>query len=1057
MDSLTTGHVSLFNSTKLNADYGNVVEIDTENLEVSQQLILTGATITGLTADSVNETATRVFVSPAQRTQIGTNATAISQLQSDRLKLDGSLAMAGNLNMNENKIVSKLTGNYCAIDFDDIKSLSKFAVSIDGGNSYVFSVRSYGIDITTPIDLQNILKVNSIYASTGSIISLLNDVSLSNKNITTIGSGGYTIGQNIGSATLYPALTYTDTLYANTIHIGAVGQNMALINYESAPIVRFNNDLTTTFYGNVLTSFLVDGRDISTDGKTQDDHIADSTIHFTVGSIDHKSIQNIGTNTHAQIDTHIASTSNPHSVTASQLSDYNTVWDARLATKTTTNLSEGTNLYYTEARVNANTLVAGALQRSGGTMTGAITFSGLQLFNTAQEAQVVYNTTNISGTDKRLIRSSGTNFASIQQSGVTLDDSSNMSGLMSLTSQYLYGQTSASGVMSVSGTRDIVNTNSTVTFIDPLDATSSTSASVIMSGGLAVAKKAYIGTNLNVGSTMTCSVASCNSISASGTTTCPYLYGSSSASGTLTICGTSHTTSAVASVLMTETTTSTSTTTGTLVVSGGVGIAGNLYCKAINTGSSGVNAGSGAITCGALTSTTITTNNNTINAGTGALTCGALTSTTITTNNNTINAGTGALTCGALTSTTITTNNNTINAGTGALTCGALTSTTITTNNNTINAGTGALTCGALTATTVNASATTQLVSSGTSANIVSGTTGAITTQGDIHLYNGTKNQIAFRNVGVGAPAFTTRSVGSKLVLFPQIGASAVDYAIGIESSNMWFSTPDATSYGFKWYGGTSSVMSLTSAGNLTTVGTIYSNPPYGTLLDTDIVNNTNVAETSLSLNFSAFGTNRIWFIGVGGSGGSLCIACNGGGAPDPDIKFAVDSNAVTYVASLNVKDDIVYPTPCCEAYATGNTTTTTFTATSTFVRTSYTTVSSGHIQNFTVDNSSNKGRLTYTGARTRMFHTGTTFSLSCASVNQQITCAMYKNGTLAPGSKVDLYLGTASVRVSTAIHKMLSMATNDYFELWVSNNTSTGAITVTEMNIFCMGLTNTM
>ena len=38
--------------------------------------------------------------------------------------------------------------------------------------------------------------------------------------------------------------------------------------------------------------------------------------------------------------------------------DFNTDWDTRLATKFTTNLTEGTNLYYTEARVSANTNVS---------------------------------------------------------------------------------------------------------------------------------------------------------------------------------------------------------------------------------------------------------------------------------------------------------------------------------------------------------------------------------------------------------------------------------------------------------------------------------------------------------------------------------------------------------------------------------------------------------------------------------------------------------------------------------------------------------------------------
>jgi len=53
-------------------------------------------------------------------------------------------------------------------------------------------------------------------------------------------------------------------------------------------------------------------------------------------------------------NSHIADTSNPHNVLASQLTDYDPVWDARLATKTTDSLSEGTtNLYFTNARARA--------------------------------------------------------------------------------------------------------------------------------------------------------------------------------------------------------------------------------------------------------------------------------------------------------------------------------------------------------------------------------------------------------------------------------------------------------------------------------------------------------------------------------------------------------------------------------------------------------------------------------------------------------------------------------------------------------------------------------
>jgi len=39
-----------------------------------------------------------------------------------------------------------------------------------------------------------------------------------------------------------------------------------------------------------------------------DTHVADSTLHFTEASIDHTAIANIGTNAHSAIDTHIADT-----------------------------------------------------------------------------------------------------------------------------------------------------------------------------------------------------------------------------------------------------------------------------------------------------------------------------------------------------------------------------------------------------------------------------------------------------------------------------------------------------------------------------------------------------------------------------------------------------------------------------------------------------------------------------------------------------------------------------------------------------------------------------
>jgi len=91
---------------------------------------------------------------------------------------------------------------------------------------------------------------------------------------------------------------------------------------------------------------------------------------------------------------------------------------------------------------------------------------------------------------------------------------------------------------------------------------------------------------------------------------------------------------------------------------------------------------------------------------------------------------------------------------------------------------------------------------------------------GQIYLNGATGNRIDFNQNGVAAPSFSTRSAGTKITLWPNVGASNADYAIGIDSSALWNSV-DTTSAFFKWYGGTTLAATLTGTGNLTTVGSV--------------------------------------------------------------------------------------------------------------------------------------------------------------------------------------------------------------------------------------------
>jgi hypothetical protein len=129
-----------------------------------------------------------------------------------------------------------------------------------------------------------------------------------------------------------------------------------------------------------------------------------------------------------------------------------------------------------------------------------------------------------------------------------------------------------------------------------------------------------------------------------------------------------------------------------------------------------------------------------------------------------------------------------------------------------INGGTiDGTTVGATTASTVRATTVTT-----------TGTGSSTDGSGQVYLNGATSNRIDFNTNGTGAPAFTTRSAGTKLVLYPSLSGSVADYAIGINAATMWSSIPENnSSFKFKWYGATTEVASLDGAGAFTAVGGI--------------------------------------------------------------------------------------------------------------------------------------------------------------------------------------------------------------------------------------------
>lgn len=77
-----------------------------------------------------------------------------------------------------------------------------------------------------------------------------------------------------------------------------------------------------------------------------------------------------------------------------------------------------------------------------------------------------------------------------------------------------------------------------------------------------------------------------------------------------------------------------------------------------------------------------------------------------------------------------------------------------------------------------------------------------------LYMDNATSQHLHFRGAGVAAPSFTNRSAGTKIVFYPEVGASTSDYAMGIDNATLWRSVP-GLNYSHKWYAGTTEVMRL--------------------------------------------------------------------------------------------------------------------------------------------------------------------------------------------------------------------------------------------------------
>lgn len=122
----------------------------------------------------------------------------------------------------------------------------------------------------------------------------------------------------------------------------------------------------------------------------------------------------------------------------------------------------------------------------------------------------------------------------------------------------------------------------------------------------------------------------------------------------------------------------------------------------------------------------------------------------------------------------------------------------------------------------------------------------------------------------------------------------------------------------------------------------------------------------------------------------------------------------------------------------------TTFTASGTPTKVLGTTTSVGLFRMTSPTNN----RLTYTGSKTRSFQVMCSLSAFQPSSNRYFSFYIAKNGVVLPESRQEVKIINSTDQVAIPLSCMVTLAPNDYVEVWVENETTTSSVTVQTLNL---------
>jgi hypothetical protein len=105
------------------------------------------------------------------------------------------------------------------------------------------------------------------------------------------------------------------------------------------------------------------------------------------------------------------------------------------------------------------------------------------------------------------------------------------------------------------------------------------------------------------------------------------------------------------------------------------------------------------------------------------------------------------------------------------------------------------------------------------------------------------------------------------------------------------------------------------------------------------------------------------------------------------------------------------------------------------------------------IANGSVNNRLVYTGTPDRHFNINASISMTTASNSQIVGMKLAKNGVVLDETQVRRKVGTGSDLGAAGVMGCVTLSTDDFIELFVTNETSTTTVTIETLNLSVSGV----